>query len=701
MILIQNNNTTNIHQSKQQRIISNHQNNTKSNISSNLINDYRNDINNVRSFENEDRENCVVDVDVDVDVDVNTNSKNDHSFSTQQPNKYHSTRPFGTQKKPNNTNFNITTNNPIDLFVRDSFSKLSDKQYKIDYLQQIPKAIKSNFNVKLQRQKQKVQSTKTTRSSFSTALCSTSSLQVSNTHQSKNTSSNVFSDEKELTYTRCVVEDFMLLKKNDYIKVYIPSSDRTFIQYVPSSVVEFGSRKKYRVYECVVLSSPSSEKVDNGELSYLDINHGFTHGNFGCFISLLEPTLIDKYKNGMLFNPNEDANVMLTWYEVLNGRMDGVQVWKKLVGPMSDLYPLFRRRKKKLESLRLLVNFLYPELFGDRLQCQTLLTCFYRSMSEHLNAQSVASTSLPTSTALTTKSSSSANFKGNTFRELIERIDTVFKAAIHSRYSQFSLYNEPLLSEEQLSSITNDYITSMPEHYEVMKNIIGYDSKEKHIRNAHLLQRQFYDRKLLHLFLNKVRIMCPKNLVYYGVANTVAHYGRGQFSRSITQSVHAGINVTYDTMMARLRSPGDDMENKLKDLLRKMNNTVFILDNNQKGFGVKFQRNGRTNDYIVVTSRLVRHCEDIIIEETIPPLSENIPLTYINQVIPSMYKMPHFERLVQGTFDDRFVFNTIASMPNTNKFDIDYTGNWVKKYIQMLNISEVVTNVICKYFSNY
>ena len=66
------------------------------------------------------------------------------------------------------------------------------------------------------------------------------------------------------------------------------------------------------------------------------------------------------------------------------GKTTGVQVWRN--GDIyRDVYSNFADRSKTTQGLTTLLNSLYLEMYGDRMQCLYLLNCFNRALVKNQN----------------------------------------------------------------------------------------------------------------------------------------------------------------------------------------------------------------------------------------------------------------------------------------------------------------------------
>ena len=124
------------------------------------------------------------------------------------------------------------------------------------------------------------------------------------------------------------------------------------------------------------------------------------------------------------------------------------------------------------------------------------------------------------------------------------------------------------------------------------------------------------------------------------------------------------------------------------------------MDNNQRGYPIKFPRSGSNNKFVKVTGRTF-----VEAAKTDYNLSEEYKtkVTYTDQKIISAYKMPHFENMIDdGGIDYGDMVLSLenpASVTNDGK-EVDVTGLRVKTYVHILQTSYTLKSA-SKYLSGY
>ena len=137
--------------------------------------------------------------------------------------------------------------------------------------------------------------------------------------------------------------------------------------------------------------------------------------------------------------------------------------------------------------------------------------------------------------------------------------------------------------------------------------------------------------------------------MWFSLVNTASHFAGGRNHISL----HFGYSIAKNTMLRRLNDmyTYPDMVVKSKATLNRFKTFVIVIfDNSQFNIKKKFQQNTMSSNMAKATCCLFLEPTLFDYVDSIPNgWSElgNIPITYLDQVIPSPYGMPPFERLSQ------------------------------------------------------
>ena len=122
------------------------------------------------------------------------------------------------------------------------------------------------------------------------------------------------------------------------------------------------TKQSYRAYIGTIAANPKLSHVKNG-MHISDYTAGFGNHNYGC--------------NVTFHNDSETSTVLITWKNVLEGKGDGVMVWRK-GGSFRNVFVNFSDRCKTNQGMLALINTLFLEVFGGRVQCMYLVHCYFR-----------------------------------------------------------------------------------------------------------------------------------------------------------------------------------------------------------------------------------------------------------------------------------------------------------------------------------
>ncbi len=597
------------------------------------------------------------------------------------------------------TKFFTLPKDGVDFYIRDSIldaSRLKKFDLDKDYMRAIGKHLKTNFSIKQPNNKRKGTSSRlrhTRSSSTSSSTTILSHMVGNNSNDLSVVGSNVAPDASSpkhiinlSSYHRCYVEDYMSLNVGETILVLLPNNcklDRELKEYENHcSCIQFDKKATYNIYTCLIKSAPHNHRVVQS-MTYADLSHGFGRGNYGCYIALA----------------GTGYSFLLTWYEVLQGRNNGTQVWRQgLSNPYRDMYKVFHNRNKSEDGLRRTFNFLHHEMYGDRTQLSHLLTNFYRARAKfhslsHKKAKEEAALFKPT-----------VVLHGAEFNALIVFIDRKFQVAIESSYHNFNPIMKPLLSNNDVDEILQQYETKMPAHMQLMQTMLKFDKKEGETRNYHLKLTNFYKRRLLHQFMSQARLVNNHNLIHFAIISAAAFYGRGINSAPMQHSTHAGTSSSMDTLMKKITPLSKNAIQDITNTLKSHDMFVATLDNNQKGNCKKFQRNGSSNKFVTVTGRCFRLCNQF--EHYACPTvlqlqcnkAQRVPLTYLDQKIPSMFYLPPYE-CVEDTLENNTML--LLNPMSSNLGHIDFSGERVNRYVDLVQICNDSKHLVNQFLTNF
>lgn len=350
--------------------------------------------------------------------------------------------------------------------------------------------------------------------------------------------------------------------------------------------------------------------------------------------------------------------------------------------------------------LKLLTMF-FDECFGDRVQVQLLVIAYYQAKNKQKQQEMSCLVE-------SVNSVQPVMLYGYAFKLVTEEIDNAFKNAFVECYSTFCEITEPILSGSQVLHLIQFYKSKMSQHYTLMKEILGFHLKENKTKNIHLKESSYYDRLIFYQFLQQTRIRNSKHMPYWALVSAADAYAKGSGEKSIRTTIHSGYSTTISTFLRKTAVWREQMPSKMNTILKNRKKHVCCLDNNQKGYPLKFQRGGSSNKFVKVTGTCIRECIETTTE--IHSICDRVELLYTNQPIPSPPLMPTFELLLDGNnnIDNINVMKAIRHVLGADQEDattslllsdndqyskVDLSGKRINTYMKIINVVQQLENI--------
>ena len=493
-------------------------------------------------------------------------------------------------------------------------------------------------------------------------------------------------------YTRCYVEDFMTRDIGESVLVLLPSryADDTFSSwhYLMSTDIKFidisFTRHNYRGYIGIITTNPILARVQNG-MHRSDYTAGFGNHNYGCNVSFEGS---DSQANPITHS------CLITWKQVLEGKIDGIMVWREN-SIFRNVYSNFDDRCKTNQGVLAVLNTLFPEVYGDRIQCMHLIHCYHRTTIKMQQKYIKASD-------IIIDSYSPIDLNGKVYDEFLNRCDSYFQEAIKLAYTDYVVIGSPIVTRPVIDMLVDSYVNSMKSHFDTFYEILGFKSKSKQTKNTHLNQSGFYKRQVFYNMLAMSRQKNPHKMKHWAMISAGANYGRGIGEIVNRRATYLGASTTTQTFLRSVKAYGDAMIDSITSTLSHVNKTVWMLDNNQRGHPLKFQRFGSSNNFVKVTGRTSKRCieckEDIGEEDT-----KHSVLTYVDQVIVNPINFPVFEKELVDELSiealHRCLIRGNAVYQSPTKIDI--TGNRVRLYLILADIASTIRYTITPLLTGY
>ena len=276
--------------------------------------------------------------------------------------------------------------------------------------------------------------------------------------------------------------------------------------------------------------------------------------------------------------------------------------------------------------------------------------------------------------------------KNEKFEEFRNLVDSEIKNAIYSLYGQFSEFTQPIITQTMLRTMENAFRRLLPTQYHCIRSMMGKRLRKnpsETTQEQEVKERQ-WDRFPFYTFIQQSRLRNSHNFIWLLLVNTASHSLGGRAHIPL----HFSYSVAKNTMLRRLNDlfSYSEIAIKLKESLNQFKEFVIaIFNNSQFNIKKKFQRNAHSLNMAKAMCRM-------FVEPTLPeclndiPQNWNeyreIPITYIDQIVPSPFEMPPFESL-----SDDWKFSDLADKTYLSFYGhVDVTGDRVEKYYEIKRV---------------
>ena len=359
------------------------------------------------------------------------------------------------------------------------------------------------------------------------------------------------------------------------------------------------------------------------------------------------------------------------------------------------MYTNFADRSKTTQGLNSLMNSLYSEVYGDRLQCLHLLLSYHRANNKNHSVTIRQYDSL-------VQNFEPAVLEGESYNLLLSDLNTSFGVSIKKCYGDFVVIGSPIITRTETDVLVALCKSKMPYHYKTMYAMLGYNKKVGITKNKHLVETGYYDRQVFYSFLSMSRQRNPHKIMNWAIISACANYGRGCGDMVNRRSTYLGGSATTQSFLRHVKPHIETMLSTIAINLSGLLKTVWMLDNNQKGHPKKFQRYGSSNRFVKVTGRTSRKCilsHHICEEEN----SKRVTINYIDQMITNPLNFPIFEQEL-SLMDNTSKINDCLLRRNTFQglaVQLDLTGKRVSIYNSLVCVSSTIKCVILPLLSGY
>ena len=253
---------------------------------------------------------------------------------------------------------------------------------------------------------------------------------------------------------------------------------------------------------------------------------------------------------------------------------------------------------------------------------------------------------------------------GDALTELELEVNTTICAEVLLCYGSFCSWTDSVLPDAVLDRLVQRAFDLVPHLINVIMYMLGTLQQENVKRKRHLLV--YYRRTAFFELMALARLRNRQRFIWWSVINTAIYYQADAQSLVSNVTKLFGITCTFCTLMEKTLPMTEEASFRLR-VLEALNDEVvdvsfapaagvddptpvrqrfkfviMVFDNTQKNYPLKWQRGGRTSYFLKLTSRMFWKVTQGPWKTLVVP-QQHVPLTYVEQVIPSAFGMPPWE----------------------------------------------------------
>jgi hypothetical protein len=234
---------------------------------------------------------------------------------------------------------------------------------------------------------------------------------------------------------------------------------------------------------------------------------------------------------------------------------------------------------------------------------------------------------------------------------------------MRAAYDDFVSLTDPIVTHNGIDGMVNECEIQLPHLWKQLQAILGFDNSFKETNNSepklakeHLIK--FYWRMTFYELMALSRVRNSHHFVNWACILAAVMYGQSNIDVSRTLPTYFVFLASLTTLSSKTTELG-----KLKAFYEKLQQSlqskliswrddkstdhvhkvvIACYDNSQKNTKFKFQRDGKTSNFVKVTARMFLKIWQGSWQSTILP-NRHVPINYVDQIIPSPIGMPPFE----------------------------------------------------------
>ena len=241
----------------------------------------------------------------------------------------------------------------------------------------------------------------------------------------------------------------------------------------------------------------------------------------------------------------------------------------------------------------------------------------------------------------------------------------------------FVSWSDPIITSNDLDRLCDLMYDSLPQHVSSIMSMLGYDVKQNEARSAHLIDKFFCCMTLFQL-MSLARVRNKKHFKLWSSIGVTIEYDCSPQYATQRIPVFFGYFCTTDTLLkSTLPLCNPDEYYRRVDQAMEGNTAptqfqvcIGVFDNSQKNQCFKFQRGGSSGHNGHLTScAYLAPWQGASWKDVPIPTAVVIPITYIDQAVPSVAGMPGYKRLLDAV-SVMWLLSSIIINPASNSIAV-------------------------------
>jgi hypothetical protein len=257
---------------------------------------------------------------------------------------------------------------------------------------------------------------------------------------------------------------------------------------------------------------------------------------------------------------------------------------------------------------------------------------------------------------------------GKSIDTLDEMVNASIQQEVEKCYGSFVSWTDSVIDDSVVDSLVTRACELVPGVFDCIQFLLGHSRVQAWESRKHRLV--YFRRSAFFQLLGLCRMRNNHRFVWWGIINSAIYYQSS--SRALVSSISNffGLTCTFNTLIRHTQAYCEPsaFRKRVVDALGSQvvtlsfsgddgtafynttfSVTILVFDNTQKNYRFKWQRGGNSSFFLKLTSSMFwKLWHGSWVNTPLPPTSQLcVPLTYVDQAIPSPIGMPNYESTME------------------------------------------------------